>query len=69
MSPELNDLLQHESPAEVAEILQLLLDECTSDSAPNAQEVQQWQSILQQRGGKFIKLAQMCQNYLNETNT
>lgn len=60
------ELLQTSSPAEIRETLTFLFEECALDQAPTAEEVAQWRDILQQRGGKFAKVAQMCEDYLQE---
>lgn len=66
MSQELIHLIQHDTYGDVAETLQFLLEECSLDDAPGNEEVAHWQQLLEQRGGKFLKLATLCQNYLNE---
>lgn len=66
MKDELQDLIQHESYGDVLETLQFLFEECSLDEAPSKSEVMQWAQWLQQRGGKFLKLAQMCQDYIQE---
>lgn len=66
MSQELHNLIQHDAYGDVQETLQFLLEECSADEAPSAEEVTHWQQLLQQRGGKFLKLAALCQDYLNE---
>ena len=35
-------------------------------SAPDAEEVAQWRDILKARGGKFVRLADICQTWLDE---
>lgn len=60
------ELIQSESPAMVRETLVFLLEECTIDEAPTKEEVKQWQQVLQQRGGKFISIAQLCQKWVEE---
>lgn len=66
MSQELYDLIQHDAYGDVQETLQFLLEECTLDDAPSPKEVVHWQQLLQQRGGKFLKLVTLCQAYLDE---
>lgn len=63
---ELLDLLQNESAGIVAETLDFWLYECSLDEAPDAEEVARWRDILAQRGGKFTRLADLCQTWLNE---
>ena len=63
---ELTDLIRTESAAVVAETLDFLLYECSIDEAPHAEEVAQWRDVLQARGGKFGRLAQLCQSRLDE---
>ncbi|NUE65802.1 MULTISPECIES: dioxygenase [Snodgrassella] len=61
-------LFQTASAGECAEVLDFWLNECSLDQAPDTQTVQQWQQLFQQRGSKFIRLASLCQQWLNETN-
>lgn len=64
---EITKHIQNDGAGEIAETLQFMLEECPLDEAPNREIVQQWRDILQQRGGKFIRLAQVCQTWLEET--
>lgn len=61
-------MLAQESYGDIQETLAFFLEECSLDEAPTTQEVQQWQLILAQRGGKFEKLAALCQQYCQETD-
>ncbi len=63
---ELLNLIQTESAGVVAETLDFWLYECSIDEAPDAAEVAQWRDLLAQRGGKFTRLAQICQTWLDE---
>ncbi|MCF7521686.1 dioxygenase [Neisseria sp. ZJ106] len=63
---ELTDLIRTETVGTVEETLNFLLYECSIDEAPKPQEVAQWQNWLQQRGGKFTRLAALCQTWLDE---
>ncbi|EGZ44471.1 hypothetical protein [Neisseria wadsworthii] len=63
---ELIDLIKHEAPGVVGETLDFLLYECSVEDAPAAQEVAQWRDILHARGGKFVRLAGICQTWLDE---
>ncbi|MDK4689461.1 hypothetical protein [Kingella negevensis] len=63
---ELNQLMQTESYGEAQETLQFFLEECSLDEAPTTEEIAQWRDILKQRGGKFTKLADQCQIFLDE---
>ncbi len=63
---ELLNLIQTESAGVVAETLDFWLYECSIDEAPDAAEVAQWRDLLTQRGGKFTRLAQICQTWLDE---
>ena len=36
------------------------------DEAPSAAEVAQWRDILNARGGRFSRLAALCQTWLDE---
>lgn len=64
---ELNDLIQTGAAADIRETLDFLLNECSLDEAPDRETVQIWAQILQQRGGKFASLAQLCEQFLQET--
>ena len=64
--PELTDLMQQDAAGTVAETLDFWLYECSIDEAPSAAEVAQWRDILAARGGKFTRLAQICQTWLDE---
>lgn len=68
MSNHLTELIQTENPTLVGETLQFLLEECSVDEMPSLEEVRQWQHILEQRGGKFQRLAQLCYNWIKEQN-
>lgn len=57
---------REESAGSVAELLTFFLDECEIDQAPSQQEVLLIQSILLERGGKFNRLAALCQQWLDE---
>ncbi|STZ75903.1 dioxygenase [Bergeriella denitrificans] len=63
---ELLTLIQTESVGIVEETLDFWLYECSIDEAPSREEVSQWRDILAQRGGKFGRLAQICQTWLDE---
>ena len=66
---ELIDLIQTEPAGVVAETLDVLLHECSLDEAPSAEEVAQWRDLLTERGGKFLKIADTCQAWLNQEYT
>lgn len=63
---ELIDLIETESVGTVGETLDFLLFECSLDDAPSREEVTQWRDLLNGRGGKFLRLAQICQTWLDE---
>lgn len=63
---ELNQTIQTETVAIVEETLDFLLYECSIDEAPSAEEVALWRDMLNKRGGKFVRLAQICQTWLDE---
>ncbi|QEY24562.1 dioxygenase [Neisseria animalis] len=63
---ELLDLIQTESVGIVEETLDFWLYECSLDDAPTPEDVAHWREILQQRGGKFVRLANICQTWLDE---
>ncbi|WP_373741686.1 dioxygenase [Neisseria sp.] len=63
---ELLDLIRTESAGVVAETLDFWLYECSIDEAPTAVEVEHWRDILQERGGKFVRLAEVCRTWLEE---
>ena len=46
--------------------LDFWLYECSMDEAPSAAEVTQWRDILNARGGRFSRLAALCQTWLDE---
>lgn len=66
MSDVLIQACQEEAAGSVAEILQFFLEECEIDQAPTYAEIEQCRDILKQRGGKFERLAKMCQQWLDE---
>lgn len=63
---EMIDLLNTESAGIIEETLNFMLYECSIDDAPSAEEVAQWCDILKQRSGKFVRLANLCQTWLDE---
>ena len=63
---ELLDLIRNESAGTVGETLDFWLYECSMDEAPSAAEVAQWRDILNARGGRFARLAALCQTWLDE---
>ncbi|EGV38365.1 hypothetical protein [Neisseria weaveri] len=63
---ELLEFFQTENAGDVAETLDFWLYECSIDEAPDADEVAVWCEILEKRGGKFVKLADMCRQWLKE---
>lgn len=67
MFDELITACQTESAGSIAEILSFFLDECESEQAPTAEVVQTCRDILAARGGKFERLAQLCQQALEES--
>ena len=42
-----------------------MLYECSLDEAPAAEDVARWRDILRARGGKFLRLADLCQTWLD----
>ncbi len=63
----LTELIRHESVGLVEETLDFLLNECSLDDTPSAEEVREWQSLLAARGGRFNRLAEMCGRWLEES--
>ncbi|WP_165088717.1 dioxygenase [Neisseria yangbaofengii] len=63
---ELIDLIETESVGTVEETLDFLLYECSLDESPSRKEVAQWRDVLNGRGGKFVRLAKICQIWLDE---
>ena len=63
---EIRALLETESVGTVEETLDFLLYECALEDAPSKEEVALWRDILEARGGKFIRLAQLCRTWLEE---
>lgn len=66
MNDALNHIMQHDSFAEAKETLLFLLEECSLDESPSLNEVAHWQTIFTQRGGSFLKLAERCQQFIQE---
>ena len=66
MNSELTLSMQTESFGDIQETLHFLLEECSMDEAPSIEEIRQWQQILQQRGGKFVRLAEQCRRFAEE---
>lgn len=66
MNSELTQSMQTESFGDIQEILHFLLEECSIDEAPSIDEIRQWQQILQQRGGKFVRLSEQCRRFAEE---
>ena len=66
MNTELLEIFQTDSFGEIQETIQFWLEECSLDQAPTATEVAQWLDILDKRGGKFVQLAKICQDYLHK---
>ncbi len=60
------DLLSSETAGVCAEVLDFWLNECSLDMAPTAAEVAHWQQVLAQRGGRFVRLAETCRQWLAE---
>ena len=63
---ELLDFFRTETVGAAAETLDFWLNECSLDEAPSAEEVAQWQAVLDERGGRFVRLAMMCADWLEE---
>lgn len=66
MNSALDDMMEHEAYADVQETLLFLLEECSLDEAPSIDEVVKWQAVFRQRGGKFQKLAHLCEQFIQE---
>ncbi|WP_274572364.1 dioxygenase [Neisseria leonii] len=63
---ELTELIRCETVGIVEETLDFMLNECSLDEAPDAAQVRAWQAVLTARGGRFIRLADMCADWLAE---
>lgn len=63
---ELLEFFRTETVGAAAETLDFWLNECSLDEAPSAEEVAQWQAVLDERGGRFVRLAMMCADWLEE---
>ncbi|QMT39885.1 hypothetical protein [Neisseria shayeganii] len=63
---ELTDYFRNEAPGAAAETLDFWLHECSLDEAPTAVEVAEWQAVFAARGGKFLRLAEQCRQWLAE---
>lgn len=66
MMSALRLLMETETAGLIGETLEFWLYECSVEDAPDAQEVAVWRDILQARGGKFARLAGICQTWLDE---
>lgn len=62
----ITQMIQEDSVGNIREVLDFMLHECSQDEMPSAQEVQQWQQLLQARGQSFASLANMCATWLQE---
>ena len=61
----ITELIRSETPSAVRETLEFMLYECSLDEAPAAEDVARWRDILRARGGKFLRLADLCQTWLD----
>lgn len=64
---ELTQMLAHDAYGGIQETLLFFLEECSLDEAPSDDEIRHWQHILEQRGGKFLKLAALCADHLTRS--
>lgn len=62
----LTEFFRSEAPGAAAETLDFWLYECGLDEAPTAAEVAEWQAVFEARGGKFLRLADQCRQWLAE---
>ena len=69
MSTLLIQACQNEAAGSVLELLQFFLEECEIDQSPSYEEVAHCRDVLQARGGKFSRLAAMCQEWLDQEAT
>lgn len=63
---EIINLIRTESVGTIEETLDFWLYECSLDEAPTHEEVALWEEELKQRGGKFLRLAQICRTWQEE---
>lgn len=64
---ELHHFIQTANAVEIRETLDFLFNECSIDETPDRETVAQWRTFLQQRGGKFAPIADLCTQFLEET--
>lgn len=66
---EIREICRSGNAEEVRSIVNFMLWECEIEQGPSADEVNTWQTLLNERGGKFIKIAIICQEWLEEGAT
>ncbi|MCP2041365.1 hypothetical protein L1281_001963 [Neisseria sp. HSC-16F19] len=62
----ITQLFHNDSVGNCAEVLDFWLYECSLDDAPDAAQVAAWRDVFRQRGGAFQRLADTCQQWLDE---
>lgn len=62
----ITQLFHSDSVGVCAEVLDFWLYECSLDEAPDAAQVSTWRNVFRQRGGAFRRLADTCQQWLDE---
>lgn len=64
MSDDALYLCQHGNAEEVSFLIDFFLWECEITQAPSVDQVTQWETVLRQRGGKYIRYAQLCADWI-----
>ncbi len=65
---ELLEICRSESVGAVNELLEFFLYECELDHAPSYQDVRDCRDILRNRGGRFERLAKVCEEWLRQNS-
>ncbi|MDF7676246.1 dioxygenase [Neisseriaceae bacterium ESL0693] len=68
MMQAVTHFFETEPVSECDALLDFWLNECSLDQAPEAATVQHWQEIFTTRQGKFIRLANLCGQWLDENS-
>lgn len=63
---EIREICRSGNAEEVRSIVNFMLWECEIEQGPSIEEVGAWHSLLSERGGKFEKIAIICQEWLAE---
>lgn len=63
---EIREICRNGNAEEVRSVVNFMLWECEIEQGPSIDEVSVWHSLLNERGGKFVKVAVICQEWLAE---